>query len=168
MAHRTLIFIGDGRSRAYSITVIARGQGFTRIPRYLMCPISKLCRRRFCWSGPITTGITSLQLGDNGTLDLQDGIETANGSQQIIIGGVIQDLADYSGGDLAGVNLGSAQHIGDLNVQVDQAVTLESGVEGQAIIISIRLTRLSLSLSPDVPASWQGPVGMGNLKFRPG
>lgn len=80
-------------------------------------------------------GTTELKLEGSTSLDFQDGINTAVGNQ-ITVGGQSHNLRAYSGGDLNNENLTEPQNIGGQNVLVQQAVRLESGLQGEPIIIS--------------------------------
>jgi uncharacterized repeat protein (TIGR02543 family) len=83
----------------------------------------------------IDNGVTDLQMGDSESLDLQAGVQSANGTQ-IIIGGAAENLEDYTGGGLVSANLTEPLDIGGSSVQIQQAVRLESGVDGAPIIIT--------------------------------
>ena len=110
----------------------------------------------------LDAGTTDLQLDDSTSLDLQAGIQTASGDQ-IVIGGETEDLSDYSGGDLENIDLTSPLNIGGKNIQVEQAVRLESGVEGEPVTITNPAnTDISVSI-PDGTAimadgNWDGTL----------
>ena len=82
-----------------------------------------------------STGTTALNLGNDGSMDFQAGVASA-ASGQIVVGGLSSDLDNYSGGDLVNQDLSAPLHFGDQTVQVQQAVRVECGVNGQPITIT--------------------------------
>jgi hypothetical protein len=107
-------------------------------------------------------GTTDLDLGNNASLDFQAGVQTPAGGQ-ITVGGQPQNLGSYTGGALNNEDLTLPVNIGDQVVQVEQAVRLESGTDGQPIIIS-NSENAGISISiPDgtailAGADWDGTM----------
>ena len=110
----------------------------------------------------LPNGATDVVLTNGTTMDLSGGVASSSGGN-IVVGGVTQDLTSYNGGDLAGFNLDTAQTVGDQQVTVDQAVTLQSGTNGDPIVLTnSNVSNVSVSI-PDgttilAPAGWDGTI----------
>lgn len=108
------------------------------------------------------SGTTALDLGNNASLDFQAGVQAAFGGQ-VIVGGESQNLDNYTGGALNNQDLTVPVNIGDQTVQVQQAVRVESGTDGQPVIITnSENPGISLSI-PDgtailAGADWDGTM----------
>lgn len=103
-----------------------------------------------------------IQLGNNSVIDLAAGVETASGGQ-ITVGGQIQNLDSFTGGDLNGVNLSAPQSVGGHAVQVEKAVRMESSADNQPILITNNDVAGVTASIPDgttvlAPAGWDGTI----------
>lgn len=98
----------------------------------------------------------------NSAIDLSTGVQVVSGGL-ITIGGQSRNLAAYTGGDLDGVDLTAPQNVGDRPVQVERAVRLKSGIDGQPVTITNSdLAGVSATI-PDgttimAPSGWDGTI----------
>ena len=110
----------------------------------------------------LPSGATDVVLTDTTVLDVASSVNTIS-SGNIIISGVSQDLTSYTNGDLSHQNLDTAQDVGGTSVTVGTAVNLQSGTNGDPIILSNSdLSNVSVSIPDDTtvlaPAGWNGTI----------
>lgn len=95
-------------------------------------------------AGQIQLSDASMDLGNNSSVDLNAGVQSAAGGQ-IILGGQDVSLTSYTGGDLNNINLSVPQDVGGQSMQVEKAVRLESGNAGQPVTIGRNSNRGGIS-----------------------
>lgn len=111
----------------------------------------------------LPSGVTDIVLDNTHELDVSGGVNNVSGGN-ITVGGVVQDLTNYTGGDLgAGVDLDTAQIVGGQLVTVGKAVTLQSGTNTAPIVLTnTDLNNVSASI-PDgttvlASTGWDGTI----------
>ncbi len=83
----------------------------------------------------LPSGVTSLPVNGEGSIDLSSGTRNA-ADQQIIIGGQTISLNTYTGGDLSNMDLSGLISVGNQTIEIQKAVRLESGINGIPITLS--------------------------------
>ena len=97
----------------------------------------------------LPAGVTDITLGNDTKLDLNSAVASQSGS--------------FTGGNLAGEDLSVPQMIGDISVTVGESVNLQSGTNGQPIVLTNNsLPNVSLEIPDDTtvlaPVSWDGTI----------
>lgn len=110
----------------------------------------------------LPNGITTLNLTNTTNFDVSAGLKSASGNN-ITIGGVPMNLSNFTSGDLAGKNLSGIQSIGGVNFEIQKAVALKSGKNGQPILLkNSDLSGVNVSLPDGVsvlaPNGWGGTI----------
>lgn len=110
----------------------------------------------------LPNGITTLNLTNTTNFDVSAGLNSASGNN-ITIGGALKDLSNFTSGDLVGKNLSGIQSIGGVNFEIQKAVALQSGTNGQPILLTnTNLSGVNVSI-PDgasvlAPNGWNGTI----------
>jgi len=108
-------------------------------------------------------GVTDLALSNDTNLDVHNSVNDVSGGN-VVTGSGTQDLTNYTGGDLgSGVNLDLAQLVGDQQVTVAKAVTLQSGDNSSPITLtntdlSDVTVEIPNSTTVLAPSSWNGTI----------
>lgn len=110
----------------------------------------------------LPSGITTITLGDDTNLDLSAGVNTASGDD-ITIGGVLLDLSEFTNGDLTDQDLSGIQNIGGVSFEVEKAVAIESGTDGEPIhLLNSELSNVDVSIPDGVTifasSDWDGTI----------
>lgn len=110
----------------------------------------------------LPAGVTEVVLTNDTVLDVSGGVSTESGGN-IIVEGTSQDLGNYTNGDLAGEDLDAVQDVGGTSVTIGTAVNLQSGTDGEPIVLSnSELDNVSVSIPDDTtvlaPAGWDGTI----------
>jgi len=110
----------------------------------------------------LDTGVTDIALNDDTAMDVHGGMDTAAGGH-INVGGHDKTLSDFTSGDLAGVDLSVEKTVGSATVIVDKAVQLQSGINGEPIVLTNTDYGTASVSIPDGttvmgPAGWTGTL----------
>ncbi len=110
----------------------------------------------------LPSGVTAVKLSNSTKLDLSAQINSVSDGV-LTVGGVVKTLSNFTSGNLSGVNLAAAQSIGGKSVSIEKAVVLQSGVDGQPLILTNNdLSSVTVAI-PDAaavlaPAGWNGTI----------
>lgn len=110
----------------------------------------------------LPSGITTLNLSNTTNFDVSAGLYTASGNN-ITIGGVVKNLATFTSGDLIGQDLSGIQSIGGISFEIEKAVALQSGTNGEPIFLTNSdLPSINVFLPDGVsvlaPNGWGGTI----------
>lgn len=111
----------------------------------------------------LPTGATSVKLSNTTSMDVSASVDVvADG--KVTVGGIEKTLASFTGGNLTtAVNLSVPISISDQTITVGKAVSMQSGMDGQAMVLTNSdLSNTSVSI-PDnttvlAPAGWDGMI----------
>jgi uncharacterized repeat protein (TIGR02543 family) len=120
---------------SYSVTVVARGSGSYTDSAASEPSDLEIVVGNGGLDGQAQLPAADIQLGDNGTLDLQAGLQTVD-QGRLILENQTYAMDNYSGGALTEVDLTQSLDIGGQSLVVQQGVRIESGENGQPVTLT--------------------------------
>lgn len=120
----------------------------------------------------LPTNATSVTLSNTTKLDLSSAVATSSAGQ-ITVGGTLKTLSAFTSGNLVSVDLSAPISVGGQSVSVDKAVAIQSGVNGEPVLLSNKdFSRANVSI-PDgaavlAPAGWNGTIAPPRATTRTG